>query len=169
MACIAGVINEVPDRQPCARAMSLSSCVYVGARRNEREAYRTAGRRMCQFLLGTGRGWGCEETLLLDTSAEALDDVQPRLLAEAGTQRRTSRQRAWAEPKTGAKWRRDSAQHVATAGTPAVFIDGTGCVATQPVTAKVTNRVDTLNGKAGKILHLRISSVARGQSNFIRA
>ena len=56
----------------------------------------------------------------------------------------------------------DGAQDVATAGTSAVFVDGAGCVGAQPMTAKVTERVDALNGEAGKVLHsAKISLVAR--------
>ena len=74
-----------------------------------------------------------------------------------GAQWRTACQGARAEPEAGAKWRRNGAQEIATAGTAAVVVDGAGCVGAQPMTAKVTERVNALNGETGQVLHLRFS------------
>ena len=49
------------------------------------------------------------------------------------------------------------------------MVDRAGCVTAQPVASKVTERVDTLNGETGKILHQRISLSRAGTKKMIRA
>jgi hypothetical protein len=95
-------------------------------------------------------------------------------LAGTRAQRRTRSQRARAHPETGAKWRRDVAKHVATAGTAAVITDGAGGIGAKPVAARVAKRIDALNGKAGQILHSifpsgPVRNLAPGGANATRS
>ena len=59
--------------------------------------------------------------------------------------------RAHAEAR--AERRRDIAEEIAAAGAAAVVDNGTGGVGTEPVATGFAQRIDTLHGETGQILH----------------
>ena len=73
--------------------------------------------------------------------------------AETGAEGRARGEGAGAHTEARAERRRDVAEKIAAAGAAAVVDDGTGGVGAKPVATGFAQRIDTLHGETGQILH----------------
>lgn len=75
--------------------------------------------------------------------------------AGAWAEGRARAERAGAHAEARAERRRDVAEKITAAGAAAVVGDGSGGVGAEPVAASFAERIDTLHGETGQILHTR--------------
>jgi hypothetical protein len=70
------------------------------------------------------------------------------------TEGRARGEGAGAHAETRAEGRRDVAEEVAAAGAVAIVHSGNGDIGAHPLAAGFAERVDTLHGKTGQVLHV---------------
>ncbi len=89
-------------------------------------------------------------------------------LTRPGTERWARRQRAGAHAEARAERWRNVAEEIAATGAVAVVRSGSGDIGAHPLAAGFAERIDTLHGKTGHVLHFSPSEAAKLRSILVR-